>query len=150
MDSRCRGPRALPISCCAVQPIHATRNRLLAALPPNTLAALWPRLEPVELPLREILHEPAKPIATIYFPETGWISMVAYMEDGDAAEVGLIGHEGFVGLPVLLVRVLRHRATRIRCPARAGHGKRTGRRVPPLRHLRPRAMPLFRTSGAGH
>src|SRR5919112_2242217 len=28
--------------------------------------------------------------------------MVAYMEDGDAAEVGLVGHEGFAGLPVLL------------------------------------------------
>jgi CRP-like cAMP-binding protein len=28
--------------------------------------------------------------------------MLAYMEDGDAAEVGLIGREGFVGLAVLL------------------------------------------------
>src|SRR5919112_1949466 len=28
--------------------------------------------------------------------------MVAYMEDGDAAEVGLVGHDGFLGLPVLL------------------------------------------------
>ena len=28
--------------------------------------------------------------------------MLAYMEDGDAAEVGLIGCEGLVGLPVLL------------------------------------------------
>jgi hypothetical protein len=28
--------------------------------------------------------------------------MLAYMEDGDAAEVGLIGSEGMVGLPVLL------------------------------------------------
>ena len=28
--------------------------------------------------------------------------MVAYMEDGDAAEMGLIGYEGFTGLPVPL------------------------------------------------
>ena len=28
--------------------------------------------------------------------------MVAYMEDGDAAEVGLVGREGFLGVPVLL------------------------------------------------
>jgi CRP-like cAMP-binding protein len=28
--------------------------------------------------------------------------MIAYMEDGDAAEVGLIGFEGVVGLPVVL------------------------------------------------
>jgi CRP-like cAMP-binding protein len=64
--------------------------------------AVWPQLEPVELALRQILQEPAKPITSIYFPETGWISMVAYMEDGDAAEVGLIGREGFAGLPILL------------------------------------------------
>lgn len=86
----------------ADQPISAPRNRLLAALPPDVLARLQPRLEPVELALRQILQEPGKPIATIYFPESGWISMMAYMEDGDAAEVGLVGREGFVGLPVLL------------------------------------------------
>ena len=86
----------------ADQPISAPRNRLLAALPSDVLAALQPRLEPVELVLRRVLHEPGKPIGSIYFPETGWISMLAYMEDGDAAEVGLIGHEGFAGLPVLL------------------------------------------------
>jgi CRP-like cAMP-binding protein len=86
----------------ADQPTHAPRNRLLAALPPEVLAALWPRLQPVELAFRQILHEPGKPIASIYFPETGWASMLAYLEDGDAAEVGLVGHEGFVGLPILL------------------------------------------------
>ena len=86
----------------ADRPIHAPRNRLLAALPPEALAALWPQLEPVELALRQVLHEPGKPITSIYFPETGWASMLAYMEDGDAAEVGLIGHEGFIGIPVLL------------------------------------------------
>ncbi|MBL6459127.1 Crp/Fnr family transcriptional regulator [Belnapia sp. T6] len=79
-----------------------TRNRLLAALSPEDLSRLWPRLEPVELGLREILQEPEKPITAVYFPETSWASMLAYMEDGDAAEVGLIGREGMVGLPVLL------------------------------------------------
>src|SRR5690349_23242037 len=28
--------------------------------------------------------------------------MLAFMEDGDAAEVGLVGREGMIGLPVLL------------------------------------------------
>ena len=78
------------------------RNRLLAALPPDSLAQLWPKLEAVELPLRTILHESGNPISSVYFLETGYVSMLAYMEDGDAAEVGLIGCEGLVGLPVLL------------------------------------------------
>ncbi|WP_424140601.1 Crp/Fnr family transcriptional regulator [Roseomonas chloroacetimidivorans] len=66
------------------------------------LEALWPRLERVELVLREVLHAPGEPIRNVFFPETGYVSKLAYTEDGDAAEVGMIGREGFVGLPVLL------------------------------------------------
>ena len=80
----------------------APRNRLLAALPPDDLARLWPRLEAVELSLRKVLHAPGQPITAVYFPETSYVSMLAYMDGGDAAEVGLIGYEGMVGLPVLL------------------------------------------------
>jgi CRP-like cAMP-binding protein len=77
------------------------RNRLLAALPQEDLARLRPRLELVDLPLRHVLHAPDAPIGAVYFPETGWISMLATLESGDAAEVGLIGREGMVGLPLL-------------------------------------------------
>ena len=59
-------------------------------------------MKPVELPLRQILHAAGEPIDAVYFPETGYASMLASLEDGDAAEVGLIGREGMVGLPVLL------------------------------------------------
>jgi CRP-like cAMP-binding protein len=86
----------------ADQPTPTPRNRLLAALPPDDLARLWPRLEAVELPLRKVLHAPGEPIEAVYFPETGWASMLAYLESGDAAEVGLVGYEGMIGLPVLL------------------------------------------------
>jgi CRP-like cAMP-binding protein len=78
------------------------RNRLLAALPLDALATLWPQLKPVELALRQVLQEPEMPIKTIYFPESGWVSILAQLEDGDAAEVGFIGREGFIGLTVLL------------------------------------------------
>jgi CRP-like cAMP-binding protein len=89
---------ALPAESASTTP----RNRLLTALPPEVLAALRPRLEPVELSLRRVLHAAGEPIAAVYFPETGYVSMVAYLESGDAAEVGLVGREGMVGLPVLL------------------------------------------------
>lgn len=78
------------------------RNRLLAALPPDSLARLQPMLEEVEMPIRRVLHEPEVAIETVYFPESGWCSMLATMEDGDATEVGLIGFEGVIGLPVIL------------------------------------------------
>jgi CRP-like cAMP-binding protein len=86
----------------ADQPTSTPRNRLLAALPADDLARLRPRLEAVELPFRQVLHAPGKPITSVYFPETGYVSMLTYMEDGDAAEVGMIGPEGMIGLPVLL------------------------------------------------
>jgi CRP-like cAMP-binding protein len=76
-------------------------NRLLAALAPDDLARLRPRLEPVELKLRQILQVPEQPIAAVYFPQTGRISMVALLADGGAAEVGVIGREGMVGFPLL-------------------------------------------------
>ena len=80
----------------------APRNRLLTALPPEDLARLWPGLEPVELELRQVLMVPDEPIAAVYFPETGWASMLALLVDGRSAEVGLVGSEGMVGLPLLL------------------------------------------------
>jgi CRP-like cAMP-binding protein len=79
-----------------------THNHLLSALPPETLEGLWPGLEPVNVVLEQVLQTPGEPMSAVYFPESGWVSMLAYMEDGDAAEVGLIGREGMVGLPVLL------------------------------------------------
>ena len=56
----------------------------------------------MELPLRQTLQVPGEPVAAVHFPETGWASMLATLEDGDVAEVGLIGYEGMIGLPVLL------------------------------------------------
>lgn len=79
-----------------------TRNRLLAALPPAVLEQLWPQLEPAELSLNETLHTAGQPIEAVFFPESGWASMIAPLEDGDGSEVGLIGRDGLVGLPVLL------------------------------------------------
>jgi CRP-like cAMP-binding protein len=38
----------------------------------------------------------------VYFIETGMVSMIATLEDGDGAEVGVVGHDGMVGLPLLL------------------------------------------------
>lgn len=78
------------------------RNRLLAALPPEDLARLWPRLQPVELVFRSTLQAPEELITAVYFPETGYISRLAPMDDGDSAEVGLIGPDGMAGLAVLL------------------------------------------------
>ncbi|MBL6081857.1 Crp/Fnr family transcriptional regulator [Belnapia sp. T18] len=54
------------------------------------------------MPFREVLQTPEQPMVAAWFVETGMVSMLATLDDGDGAEVGLVGHEGFVGLPLLL------------------------------------------------
>jgi CRP-like cAMP-binding protein len=78
------------------------RNRLLQALPAETMAELWPLLEPVQLTLLEVLQVPEQPMPGVWFVETDIVSMIATLDDGDGAEVGLVGNDGMVGLPLLL------------------------------------------------
>ena len=77
------------------------RNRLLRALPPNALEALLPHFEQVDLPLGATLIGQNQPITTAYFPENSYASLLATLEDRDVVEVGMIGHEGVVGLPLV-------------------------------------------------
>ena len=76
------------------------RNHLLAALPVGVLAQLLPKLRPVTLDLRQVLYAAEVPIEAVYFHEAGWTSILAHLEDGLTAEVGLVGREGMVGLPL--------------------------------------------------
>lgn len=83
-------------------PISTVRNKLLAALPPDILAQLLPKLHVVALPVRRTLMVPQGRIEAIYFIESGWVSTVAHLDDGTQTEIGLIGFEGMIGLPLVL------------------------------------------------
>lgn len=77
-------------------------NRLLALLSSRDYAALVPHLERLPLDYRQSLYRADKPLDFVYFIETGVGSLVNTMANGQAAEVGTIGNEGIVGLPVVL------------------------------------------------
>jgi len=77
-------------------------NRLLGALPAADLARILPALEHVDLRLAEILHEAGGPQAYFYFPETCIVSLLGELNNGDSAELSLIGREGGVGLALVL------------------------------------------------
>ena len=82
--------------------IHvAGENRLLVALPRDEYHRLLPHLEKVPLPLKTILYEANGPIAHVFFPLNGVVSLVI-MDAGFTLEVGVIGNEGMVGTPVFL------------------------------------------------
>jgi CRP-like cAMP-binding protein len=76
-------------------------NRLLGLLPRADYQRLLPHLQQVPLEYRQSLYRANKPIGFIYFIETGVGSLVNTMANGQAAEVGTIGSEGMVGLPLV-------------------------------------------------
>src|SRR5712675_2906209 len=78
------------------------RNLMLAQLPDAEYDTLARSLVPLELPLGMRLSEPNEPIEYIYFVNSGLISTDALTEKGESVEVGVIGREGFAGLPALL------------------------------------------------
>jgi CRP-like cAMP-binding protein len=77
------------------------QNRLLASLPTEVYQRLHAHLEPLELEYKFTLYEANQPIHFVYFLDTGVASLVSTMKNGQAAEVGTIGNEGVVGLPIV-------------------------------------------------
>jgi CRP-like cAMP-binding protein len=77
-------------------------NVLLALLPAEEYAGLQPHLEPVSVPIRTVLHEPGQPISHVYFPTSGVVSLLTVPDGSQGVESGVVGREGFAGLPVFL------------------------------------------------
>lgn len=80
----------------------SSTNQLLLALPADDSSVWLATLEPVELPLRAVLHEPNANISHVYFPDRGTAaSLIASLGVDRGVEVGTVGDDGFVGLPIL-------------------------------------------------
>jgi CRP-like cAMP-binding protein len=80
----------------------ADRNQLLASLNQETLAAVVAQAGHMRLTERTPIYEPGEAIAHVDFPLCGLISIVATSRDGSTVEVGPVGCDGMVGLPVFL------------------------------------------------
>lgn len=86
-------------------------NRLLAKLPRKVYERLLPSLEEIPLLFEKVLYEEGGLIQNVYFPTSGIVSLLAAVEDRATLEVGLVGREGMVGLPIFMeVRKSRNRA----------------------------------------
>jgi CRP-like cAMP-binding protein len=96
-------------------------NRLLASLATNDLALLVPHFKSVLLDLRKSLEKPNRRIDAVYFPESGFVSVVAIQSGGKQVEVGLIGREGMTGSPVVFGN---HRSPHATYVQSAGSGQR--------------------------
>lgn len=78
------------------------KNRILAALPRREYERMLPDMEFIALPLDVTLYKSGDFIEYVYFPSEGVVSLITHMKSGIAIEVGLIGVDGMVGIPVLL------------------------------------------------
>jgi CRP-like cAMP-binding protein len=77
-------------------------NKILLGLSDEDRRQVVSRLEFVRLKLHLVLHEAGETIKSGYFINAGLMSILAVQPDGKTVEVGLIGKEGFVGLPLLV------------------------------------------------
>ncbi len=72
-------------------------NIILLSLSDSDYGSLRPHLEYVSLPDHLVLHQAGGKLEFAYFPNRGLISLVVVMKDGQTAEAGIVGHEGFTG-----------------------------------------------------
>ena len=77
-------------------------NHLLAAMPRKTYLRLLPGLEPVNLEYGQVLYEPTGAIRHVYFPIDCLVSLLTAVDSQRALEVGMVGNEGMVGMPMAL------------------------------------------------
>jgi CRP-like cAMP-binding protein len=79
-----------------------TANLLLGVLPEHERRRVAALCESVELSAHTVLSTPDEPLEYVYFPESGVCSTLIHARNGEAVEVGMIGREGMVGLPIVL------------------------------------------------
>jgi CRP-like cAMP-binding protein len=77
---------------------QSEHNELLAALHPAERARIYPYLQRIPMPLGMVLYEPSDVLRHVYFPIDSIVSLLYVMENGDSAEISVVGHEGLVGV----------------------------------------------------
>lgn len=75
-------------------------NQILAALPKKEYQRLLPDLEEFDLIYTKHIYETGERISNVYFPESGIVSLLSSVGEKALLEVGIVGSEGMVGLPV--------------------------------------------------
>ena len=75
------------------------RNRLLVSLPASDLSLLGRHLREVAIEQGQTLEDRGQAVDRVYFPQTGLISLIVTTAEDRALEVGMVGHEGAIGMP---------------------------------------------------
>jgi CRP-like cAMP-binding protein len=83
-------------------PDYSIKNYLLTAMDKSDLSQLLPSLCEVPLTVEQVLEVPGKPVADIYFIESGLVSVLATSSRDRRCATAMIGPEGVTGVPAIL------------------------------------------------
>jgi CRP-like cAMP-binding protein len=103
------------------QPADPRDNWLLGALADREWDRWVGHLEPIELPLGKVLYEPGGKLPYVFFPTTAIVSLLYVMENGQSAEIAVVGNEGLVGISLFMGGVSTSSQAVVQA---AGHGFR--------------------------
>jgi CRP-like cAMP-binding protein len=78
------------------------QNHLLDALSATELRRIRRHLEPVEMPLGDVVYESGRHIDHVYFPTDCIVSLLYVLENGASAEIAVVGNEGVVGISLFM------------------------------------------------
>lgn len=91
-----------PADAAATTLLFASQNRLIERLPHADRERLLAQCDRVALPLSGVLCAPGLASEYAYFPLSGLISMALRADSHPGLEVGMVGREGMLGLPLAL------------------------------------------------
>jgi CRP-like cAMP-binding protein len=77
-------------------------NQLLSALPREPWQRWLPHLEYVDMRLGQVLYEPGGTLRHVYFPTTAIVSLLYVMQNGESAEIAVVGNDGVVGVSLFM------------------------------------------------
>jgi CRP-like cAMP-binding protein len=83
-------------------PRDSIKNHLLEALPDAVRERWGPHLEIVPLHLGQVLYESGATLGHVYFPTTTIVSLLYVTENGESAEIAIVGNEGIVGISLFM------------------------------------------------
>jgi CRP-like cAMP-binding protein len=84
--------------------LHQSSNNFLARLPPEQFELLRPHLRLQQLKQGVILLDPDQPFRSVYFPNSGIISLVVRLQAGELIEVAMVGRDSLFGASAALSR----------------------------------------------
>jgi CRP-like cAMP-binding protein len=78
------------------------QNHILDALPQPERERLFPHLRLVNLPLGKVLYESGDTLRHIYFPTDSIVSLLYVLQNGQSAEIAVVGNDGAIGVALFM------------------------------------------------